>query len=100
MRKELRERLVHTACMLLLMTPALIGMTAGFTLNKSYDWFHPQWFYPVLFFFVVITVLLAWVRSRRPISRIYWAVMLSQFVLVVSTEVWMALKLAQILLDK
>jgi predicted CDP-diglyceride synthetase/phosphatidate cytidylyltransferase len=95
MKKDLQVRLLHTACLLLLLTPVLIALAAAFTLNNGL-----VWFYPLLFLFVVITLPGAWVRSRRPISRIYWAVMLSQFVLVFSTEVWLALKLAQYLMDK
>mgnify|MGYP007112199876 CR=1 FL=1 len=92
MRKDLKIRLIHSACMVLMLTPVLIALAAAFTLNNRL-----ALFYPLLFLFGVLALAGAWFRSRRPISRIYWAVMLSQFVLVLSSEVWLALKLAEYL---
>lgn len=95
MEKDLKTRLIHTACLFLLLTPLLIAVAAAFTLDRKLEWF-----YPLLFLLAVLSLAGAWVRSRRPVTRIYWAVMLSQFVLVLSTEVWLALKLAQYLMNK
>ncbi len=95
MNKDLKIRLIHSACMFLMLTPVLIALAAAFTLNNRL-----VWFYPLLFLFAALALAGVWFRSRRPVSRIYWAVMLSQFVLVLSSEVWLALKLAEYLMRR
>lgn len=95
MKKDLEIRLVHTACLFLLMTPTVIAIAAAFTLSNKLEFF-----FPLLFLFAAVTLAGSWIRCRRPISRIYWALMLSQFILILSSEVWLALKLAQYLMHK
>jgi|GEM_PF-6138783 hypothetical protein len=93
MKKDLKIRLLHAACLFLLLTPVMIAVTAAFTLGDRL-----VWFYPLLALMAVLTMLGAWLRAGKPISRIHWALMLSQFILVLSTEVWLALKLAELLM--
>lgn len=92
MKKQIRIRLIHASCLFLLFTPLSIAIAAAFTLNGRLPLF-----LPILFLVWVLMAVAAWQRSNRSISRIYWAMMLSQFVLVFSTEIWLALQLAEIL---